>query len=285
VEIHLDAMAERAQDSEHNIWAIKQLFMRCYIDSRAGKLSEAREAGRQALRLATDRCSPRRIALIHQIMGAASRDLNEMGDAIAHTQRANKLFEEAGDTNNAGFGRNALAMLYAVEDKFKEAGPLLDAARDFFEEQQNPHGLALTLGNRGAVYMGMNELEEADACLWDCLRILDAKDLPRGRGFYQAYLGATRALEGRLDKAEALLNTAEQTLKDSGSRPPPQFISGMRAHLDIGHARAAQKAGDSATAKAHMAAARKVESELKEQTLTGVPLFAQRLLSRAIAHT
>ncbi len=287
VEVHLKAMEQRAPEGQMQRWEVKRLFMRCYVGSRSGHLDTAYAAGKQALQIATARNGLRRLAMIHQVLGGVCRDLQDTEDAIAHTRQAAEVFAQIQDTRNVGYIKNALAMLYAVDGQFEQAAPLLDEALTIIEKLQEPHGEAILIGNRGAVHLGMAELTQADACLWKCLQILENKGILRGIGFYKAYLGATRALLGRFDKATRLMDEAEAALLDSDFGWTPGFMAAIRAHLNIGRARAAGQTGNTDVARDHLEAARLIlqEASSSGESPQGVVQFAHHLCANAIART
>jgi tetratricopeptide (TPR) repeat protein len=280
---HLDAMEARAPSGDLERWEVRRLFMCCYVEARSGHHTEAKAAGLQAIRLATRRGEPRRVAMLHQRLGAISRDMSDMADAINHTRKAAEIYAQIQDRRNVAYTKNALAMLFAVDHRLDEAGPLLDEARETIEKIGEHHAMALLLGNRGAIHLGLDELAEADQCLWESLQLFDATAIPRGRGFYEAYLGATRALAGRIDKAETLVDAAEATLSEAQFAGLEEFMSAMRALVDVGRARVELKNGhgERAATLLEQAAA---QSQPSANT-AGVVGFAHHLLARAIEQT
>ena len=132
----------------------------------------------------------------------------------------------------------------------------------------------------------MDDLEAASQSLWECLRILDAAGIPRGRGFYAAYLGATRALMDEASAAGSLMDEAERSLKQSDFGGTEPFMVAIRAHLSVGEARQATQRGEADAAATHLEAARtKGLPPQGERLAVGVVGFAQQLLQRAIAQS
>ena len=283
VEQHLANMATHAPDGDQNRWDIRRLFMQAWSDSRSGRLKEAHEAGQRSIQLATQGNEPRRVAMTHQVMAQVARDLDNMSDAISHTEKAAEIFQEIGDTGNVAYAKNALGMLYAVDGDLTEAEPLLMESLEIIRSRHDAHGIALLEGNLGAIRLGLDKLEEANDGLWECLRILDATGIPRGRGFYAAYLGAVRALTDEMGSAEKLMDDAEVALKESGFGATEAFMAAIRAHIQVGHARdASQRDDPDEAAKRLRAAADQGLPAKGEPPALGVVGFAQHLLQQAI---
>jgi predicted ATPase/DNA-binding winged helix-turn-helix (wHTH) protein len=283
---HLDVLAARSSACSTERWELKRSFMRCYIDARAGQLDSAIEAGKHSIRLASTLGRPRREALTHQVLGQISRDRNDIEDAIHHSRKATQIFEQIGDARNVAYLKNAMAMLYAVDQRYEDSGPLLDAALEALEHRVGPHARAIFMGNRGAIHLALDELVEADECLWESLRILDTAGIPRGRGFYEAYLGATRALMGRTPKAKRCMERAEQALVGAEFKDIEPFMAAIRAHLDVGEARQALTAGDNDAVRTHLQSARDRGLPTQGESWgSGVLAFAQHLLQQAIDQT
>jgi len=283
---HHRQLLRRGAEGHAAKWEMLYKFFVTYFGNRIKTAEDPLDAGREAIRLANALGYPRRQATVHQTMGNYVRDMrDDFREAIAHYSEAVKIFETIGDLRSQTYSKNSHAMALAVSGDFDSAGPMLDEIQDSYLRLQDQTALALATGNRGAIHLGADELDEAETKLWDCLNALSTQGLRRGSGYYYAYLAAAHALHGRIQKAEELFHEAASALEDFKVVGAKVFLDTMRAHISVGQARIAMREGNETQAQADMKNATQTLAKNSGSGQKGVTRFALQLLEQAIANT
>ncbi|MGW4210348.1 AfsR/SARP family transcriptional regulator [Lentzea sp. NPDC004789] len=159
------AVIDRAAETgfEHHAWQLYHLLWTCF--ERRGRWQEWEEAGRAALRAASEAGDRDGQGRVHHARGWACALLARYDDAHSHLHRALDVYEQLGDPLEQAWVRYTIARTLEHQDRVPEALHHAEQALEVFRRHDHGPGLVRSLNLVGWLSVKSGDHERAlDLC-------------------------------------------------------------------------------------------------------------------------
>ncbi len=172
----------------------------------------------------------RGIAHVENLLGQAAMTQRRFPEALHHYERAQQLFQAAGDAigvaiamNNRGLAerRDQSGSSAEVAARRERAGEHLHSALQLRRRLDDRRGLAETLNNLGVLAFEWGEFDRAWAHYQEALTFERQVGNRLGIGVAMANLGEVAGILGRATEGARLLAASERVLQELGSSDTP----------------------------------------------------------------
>jgi putative nucleotidyltransferase with HDIG domain len=182
-----------------------------------GRLPEAEELFYEAQRLAEQIGNRRLAAMTCQNLGALANIRGDLQAALDNYNSALKGFENLDDDQGMVWVLNNIAIAYVDLERYTEADGCFTRALALAEHRRDPDMVGTVQVNRVELFVKLEAYDAARACCDQAFEIFGKLESPWGLGeTYKAY-GVIYRESGKLQLAEAHLDTVLEMAQKSGN--------------------------------------------------------------------
>lgn len=205
----IDSLSRLLQTEKRDTVVIKLLNRLASAQGQAGRMDEAFENSKKAVRLAESQTDKKWRANAYHSLGFLYDLRSEFAPAIDHYMKALRIHEERKDDSNTMQELNNIGVVYMVQGNHMEALEYLNRALDLAIRTRNTMGIAYSLGNIGSAQA---ELKQYDKALENFNKLLDIFRQQRDTAMMVQALANIGTLYSAQGKYDAAMSYYEQAL-------------------------------------------------------------------------